>query len=157
MGKRSQAAVANEKTIGKLMFKLLPVQILLSVIVVLNGIVSSLFASNCVDIKAMSAVGLYAPILMLLGSLNLMLVSGSTILCGQMMGRNEIGKMRGIFSLDLTVTFVIGLFFSAALFVMGRFGLVGFIAREPELQPDFSIYLLKLKLLIHSIPESLKI
>lgn len=142
MGKRSQAAVANEKTIGKLMFKLLPVQILLSVIVVLNGIVSSLFASNCVDIKAMSAVGLYAPILMLLGSLNLMLVSGSTILCGQMMGRNEIGKMRGIFSLDLTVTFVIGLFFSAALFVMGRFGLVGFIAREPELQPDFSIYLL---------------
>jgi len=142
MTKRSQAAIANEKTIGKLMFKLLPVQILLSMIVVLNGIVSSLFASNCIDIKAMSSVGLYAPILMLLGSINLMLVSGSTILCGQMMGRNEIGKMRGIFSLDLTVTFLIGVFFTVTLFILGRFGLVGFIAREPDLQPDFSIYLL---------------
>lgn len=142
MGKRSQAAIANEKTIGKLMFRLLPVQVLLCAIVVLNGIVSSLFASNCIDIKAMSAVGLYAPILMLLGSINLTLVSGSTILCGKMMGRNEIEKMRGVFSLDLTVTLLIGAVFSAALFVLGRFGLVGFIAREPDLRPDFSIYLL---------------
>ncbi|MCR5046803.1 MAG: ATP-binding protein [Treponema sp.] len=142
MGKRSEGALANEKRIGKLMFKLLPTQILLAMIVVLNGIVSSLFASNCIDIKAMSAVGLYAPVLMLLGSINMMLVSGSTILCGEKIGRNEMEGMRAVFSLDMVVTFFIGLCFTAALFVCGRFGLVAFIARDPELRPVFSTYLI---------------
>ena len=43
------------KLVAKLMFRLLPVQILLAVVGAVNGIVSSLFASNAVGVDAMSA------------------------------------------------------------------------------------------------------
>ena len=142
MKKRTSADLANEKSLSKLMFKLLPIQVLLSLIVVLNGIISSLFASNFIDIKAMSAVGLYAPILMLLGSINLMLVSGSTILCGECMGKNQIQEMRGVFSLDMAATFFIALVFSIGIFLLGKFQLVGFFTHEKELRPAFSTYLI---------------
>ena len=42
----------------KLMFRLLPAQILLASVGMINGIVSSRFAGNFVGVKAMSAVGL---------------------------------------------------------------------------------------------------
>ena len=56
---------ANIKMVSKLLFRLLPVQILLCAVGVVNGIVSSYFASNFVGIEAMSAVGLYSPVGML--------------------------------------------------------------------------------------------
>ncbi len=54
--------------ITRLFFKLLPIQILLAAIGAVNDIVSSLFASNSVGPAAMSAIGLYNPIIMLLGA-----------------------------------------------------------------------------------------
>ena len=48
--------------VRKLMFKLLPVQILLAAASTINMIVSSYFASNFVGTEAMSAVGLYGPL-----------------------------------------------------------------------------------------------
>ena len=73
---------ANTKMITKLMFRLLPVQILLCATGAVNGIVSSFFASNYVGVKAMSAVGLYGPVGMLITSLGTVLVGGSSVLCG---------------------------------------------------------------------------
>ena len=43
--------------ITKLMFRLLPAQILLNAVNAVNGIVSSFFASNYVGVDTMSAVG----------------------------------------------------------------------------------------------------
>ena len=57
-----QAQDVNTKVVSKLMFRLLPIQILLAVAGAVNGIVSSYFASNYIGIDAMGAVGLYAPI-----------------------------------------------------------------------------------------------
>ena len=54
------------KLISRLFFRLLPFQILLAAIASVNGIVSSLFATNYVGAEAMSAIGLYAPIAMFL-------------------------------------------------------------------------------------------
>ena len=48
--------------VRKLMFKLLPVQILLAAAGTINMIVSSYFVSNFVGTEAMSAVGLYGPL-----------------------------------------------------------------------------------------------
>ena len=53
---------ANAKMVTKLLFRLLPIQILLAAISAVNGIVSSLFASNYIGTEAMGAVALYAPL-----------------------------------------------------------------------------------------------
>lgn len=52
----------------KLMFRLLPIQVLLAAVGAVNGLVSSYFASNFVGVEAMSAVGLYSPINMLMAA-----------------------------------------------------------------------------------------
>ncbi len=44
--------------VRKLLFRLLPVQVLLGVVGAVNGFVSGYFATNFVGIEAMSAVGL---------------------------------------------------------------------------------------------------
>ena len=80
---------ANTKILVRLLFRLLPAQILLSAIGAVNGIVSSFFATNYVGVDAMSAVGVYSPVGMLATSLSLILTGGSAILCGKYMGQNE--------------------------------------------------------------------
>ena len=52
---------ANARMVTRLMFRLLPAQILISAVGAVNGIVSSFFATNYVGIEATGAVGLYAP------------------------------------------------------------------------------------------------
>ena len=142
MNKFITAATENEKTIGKLMFCLLPIQVLIAVISSLNSIVSALFASNFIDITAMGAVGLYSPIQMLIGSISATFMGGATILCGQYMGKNEGEKMRGVFSLDIAVSFFIGLFIASILFLAGRLVSAGMFLRDETLRPYFSIYLI---------------
>ena len=59
---------------SNLLFRLLPIQILLAAIGSINGIVSSLFASNTVGVEAMSAVGLYGPVNQFVSAVSIMLV-----------------------------------------------------------------------------------
>ena len=74
---------ADMRMVIKLLFRLLPVQILLSAAGSVNGFVSSFFASNFVGVEAMSAVGLYGPINTLVSAISTILVGGSVILCGK--------------------------------------------------------------------------
>lgn len=97
------------------MYRLLPVQVLLALVGVINGIVSSLFAGNFVGVKAMTAVGLYAPVTQLIIALNIMLLSGSLILCGEYLGRNDHDKVQNVFSVDMVIS---GLF--AVMVVIGH-------------------------------------
>ena len=90
-------------------FRLLPYQILLLIINAANSIVDSLCASNFVGQEAMTAMGLYAPMDHFLYAISIMLVSGSQLLCGKFMGRNQREAVEGIFSVDLLVAGVIGL------------------------------------------------
>ena len=133
---------ANIRMITKVMFRLLPVQILLAAIGSINGIVSSLFASNSVGEFAMSAVTLYSPINMLIGSIGMMLMGGATILCGEHMGRGEPDKMKSIFTLDILVSVLLGIVFMVVLGFMGSSGMTGFFTRDPQVQPFFNTYLL---------------
>ncbi len=64
----------HAKLTQRTMFRLLPVQILLASVGMVNGIVSSLFASNFVGVKAMSAVGLYSPVNLAVVAVTIMLV-----------------------------------------------------------------------------------
>ena len=132
---------ANAKMVAKLMFRLLPVQILLAAVGAVNGIVSSIFASNFVGTDAMSAVGLYSPLNMLVSAVSAILVGGSVILCGKHMGRNEQGKMHNVFSLNLVITFLIAAIFTLLFLIMGLFGLTGFFTKDESVSPLFNSYL----------------
>ena len=70
---------ANAKIVTELMFRLLPVQVVLAAVAAVSGIVSSYFASGFIGVSAMSAGGLYSPVNMLLTAISLMLSSGATI------------------------------------------------------------------------------
>ena len=133
---------ANAKMVTKLLFRLLPIQILLAAVSAVNGIVSSVFASNYVGIEAMGAVGLYAPLNMLLTSVSTILVGGSVILCGKFMGRNEMDKVQDVFSLNLTASVLISAVFIAAYVVLGLFDLTGFLTQDGAVRPIFNRYLL---------------
>ena len=84
----------------KLMFRLLPVQILFAVIGSVNGLVSSYFATNYVGIDAMTAVGLYNPITLLINAIGTMLAGGCAIMCGKHLGQNRFDKIQDVFSMD---------------------------------------------------------
>ena len=119
--------MAHERTdiklITRLFFRLLPFQILLAAIAYVNGIVSSLFATNYVSAEAMSAIGLYNPVTMFLQALNSMLMGGSMLLCGEYMGKNQLDRTRNIFAVDM----LMGLFVSALIIVVCVLGvLTGF-------------------------------
>lgn len=133
---------ANAKMVTKLLFRLLPVQILLAAVGAVNGIVSSFFASNFVGTDAMSAVGLYSPLNMLVTSVGAILVGGSVILCGKYMGQNRQDRMHNVFSLNLVLTFLIAAVFTLLFLIMGLFGLTGFFTKDEAVRPLFNRYLM---------------
>ncbi len=132
---------ANTRMVSRLMFRLLPVQVLLAVVGAVNGLVSSFFASNFVGIEAMSAVGLYSPIGMLITSISTVLVGGSTILCGKYLGRNEREKVQSVFSLNLALSLLISFCFILFFLVLGFFDLTGFLTGDPVVRAYLNRYL----------------
>ncbi len=135
-------STGDEKLIEKMMFRLLPVQILLSAVGTVNGIVSSLFAANYVGIDAMTAVGLYGPIGMLVTSISTVLVGGSAILCGKYMGQNEQEKMQTVFLLNLSSSLIIGIIFMITYICLGLFDLTGFLTADLKVRTIFNVYLI---------------
>ncbi len=133
---------ANAGMVTKLMFRLLPVQVLLAAVGAVNGIVSSFFASNFIGIDAMSAVGLYSPLNLLITSISMILVGGSVILCGKYMGKNEQENMHRVFSLNLVVSLLIAALFTALFVLLGLFDLTGFLTKDPAVRPLFNRYLM---------------
>ena len=133
---------ADRQMTAKLMFRLLPVQVLIAASGTVNGIITGLFASNSLGEQAMSAVGLYNPIQMFIGALSTLLVGGAAILCGQYMGRNMQQRTQEIFSLDILAAALTGIILTAVLTLAGLFTSCRFFARDVLLQPGFRRYLL---------------
>ena len=133
---------ANLKMVSRLMFRLLPIQVLLAAVGSVNGIVSTFFATNYVGIDAMSAVGLYNPLNLLIGAISIVLVGGSTILCGAYTGRNEQDSLQNAFSLDLLLSFLVSSAFVVLYVVFSLFDLTGFFTKDPAVRPLFNRYLL---------------
>ncbi len=132
----------NLKLIRNLLLRLLPIQILLAAVGSVNGIVSGLFASNYVGVKAMTAVGLYAVVTQLLTAVNLMLLSGSQIICGQYMGRNKRERCVNIFSVDLLIAGAFAAVIILALFATSFFDLTRFAVGDGQVRALFNTYLL---------------
>lgn len=108
----------KSQMISKLFFRLLGVQILLALITAVNGIVSGIFASNYIGAAAMSAIGLYNPVNLLVSTIGIVLLGGTQVLCGKSMGKDQVSVTAGIFSLDVILVTIIGLFISAVLLII---------------------------------------
>ena len=98
---RAGQGTSEYRLLTGLFFRLLPYQVMLLLINAVNGIVDSLHASNFIGKAAMSALGLYSPLDHFLYALSIMLVSGSQLLCGRYLGKNQQENVQRIFTLDL--------------------------------------------------------
>lgn len=141
MNKKNDAA-ANAQMVTKLLFRLLPIQIVLAAVNAVSSIVSSVFASNYVGNTAMTAIGLFGPINMFINAISTMLVGGAGILCGKYMGRNQQDKMQNVFSLDILLATLVGIVITLVLAVLGGFDGSGFLTKDPEVRPMFNQYLI---------------
>ena len=127
---------------SRLMFRLLPMQVILALVGTLNSIISGLFASNFVGTKAMTAVGLYNPINMFVQAVSFLFVGGVTIICGKYMGRSEQDKVQDVFALGNMLVLLAGILFSGFCLVVGLFDLSGIFTSDPAVRPLFNAYII---------------
>lgn len=130
------------KLIEQLCFRLLPVQILLAIVGVANGIFSSLFASNYIGTQALSAVGLYGPIRLFTSAFGMMLLGGSQILVGQFIGKNQLSKANNVFSLNVIISVLFGFVVSIVLVIVAVLDLTDLFTHDVEIRKHFNQYLL---------------
>ena len=142
---QTQAATvhtSDSRMVTVLLFRLLPVQILIAAVGTVNSIVSGLFAGNFVGWAAMSAIALYGPIRLLMTALNVMLFGGSTILCGRYLGRNQQEKIQSLFSLDIFLAAASGTVFCLVMIVISSSDLSAFMIQDDSVRVVFNQYLL---------------
>ena len=133
---------SDSRMVTMLLFRLLPVQILLAAVGTVNGIVSGLFAGNFVGETAMSAIALYGPIKLLMNALIALLFGGSTILCGRYMGRNQQENIQRLFSLDIFLAAAAGAVFSLFMIIVPSFDLSAILIHDDAVRLGFNQYLL---------------
>ncbi len=133
---------SDARMLTRTLFRLLPIQVLLAAVGAVNGIVSSYFAANFVGIDAMSAVGLYSPLNMLLQAIGTMLLGGSVILCGKYMGQNRQDRLQNAFSLDLLLSLLISGVFTALFVLLSLLDATSFLTKDAAVRPIFNRYLL---------------
>ena len=133
---------SDSRMVTALLFRLLPVQVLLAAVGTINGIVSGLFAGNFVGEAAMSAIALYSPIRLLMNALTALLFGGSTILCGRYLGRNQQEKVQNLFSLDIFLVAGAGMVFSFFLIIVSALDLSTFLTRDNVVRLALNQYLL---------------
>ena len=103
----------DARMITRLFFSLLPVQILMVAIGSINSVIDGMMASNFIGPEAMAITGLYMPVIKIIETVNAVLLGGSQILCGQFLGKNQIDRTKGVFTLDITLICTVSLIISA--------------------------------------------
>ncbi len=111
---KNAALKADSRIITKLFFRLLPAQILLVAVGSINSLIDGAMAARYIGPLAMAIIGLYAPAIKIIETINGVLLGGSQILCGQFLGKNLIDRTRSIFSLDMVLIFLISSFLTLA-------------------------------------------
>lgn len=135
-------SLSHSSVTTKLCFQLLPIQILLAAVGAVNGVVTSLFASNSIGQDAMSAVGLFAPINMFIGAVSTMLLGGSQILSAELKGKNQATRIQEIFALDMMISFVFSVIAAVILAAAGMFSWTGMFTDEHVVRTFFNQYLI---------------
>lgn len=102
----------------RLFYKLLPVQILIIAMGSINSIVDGAVAGRFIDTESVGVIGLYFTMVNVLAAVSSVLLGGSSILCGKYMGRGDLDKTNSLFSLNLTIAFLVGTILAAISFLI---------------------------------------
>lgn len=98
----------NKNIISKTFFKLLPIQIIMVAIGSINSIIDGMVATNLIGPLALTACGLFFPIIKLMDTVNMTLLGGAQILCSNYIGKNQVDRSKSVFSLDMIAVVVFG-------------------------------------------------
>lgn len=99
----------KESMSSRLFFKLLPVQIMIVAMGSINSIVDGVIAGRFIDATTVGVIGLFGAVNFVLSAIGSVLLGGSSVLSGRYMGSGDLDKTRGIFSLNITITTIIGM------------------------------------------------
>ena len=100
-------ATNEDNLIGKLFFSMLPVQILILAMGAVNSIVDGAMAGRYIDASTVGIIGLYYSMISVFNAVGSVLLGGTTVLCGRYMGRGDLEKTEGVFSLNITLTLAV--------------------------------------------------
>lgn len=98
---------SDGRILSGMFFRVLPAQIILLLLTGINNIVDGLVGSNFFGPTAASVIGLYAPFQTIWVGIGVVLMVGSQVLCARYMGSGDLPKIKGIFSLNITLTVAI--------------------------------------------------
>ena len=107
MSRLISKTVDQDKLISRLFFAMLPVQILLFAMGYINTLVDGTIAGRFIDSSTVGVIGLYYSMINIFNAAGGVMLGGSAVLCGRYMGRGDLDKTKGVFSLNLTTTFII--------------------------------------------------
>lgn len=132
--------MTDKGVISKTFFRLLPVQIIMVAISSVNGVIDGVVATNFVGPMALAATALFFPVIKLMDCLNVTLLGGSQILCGQYMGKNMRNRSISVFSLDMLVTLIFGFLLSVLCTAFCR-PLAGLLVTDPDMLENLCDYM----------------
>ena len=105
--------------INKLFFRLLPIQVLIVAMGSINTLVDGAIAGRFIDSTTVGVVGLYYAMVQFLNAIGAVFLGGTAVLCGRYMGAADVNKTKGVFSLNMTSTFIIGAILTVISIVFG--------------------------------------
>ncbi|MCR5774268.1 MAG: ATP-binding protein [Lachnospiraceae bacterium] len=140
MNNTDSVLVNDEKMLTRVFFNMLPVQILIVAMGSINSIVDGTIAGRYIGMTAVGVIGLYYVMVEIMQAVGAVLLGGTTVLCGKYMGKGDLEKTSGIFSLNLSVAFFIGAFLTiVSLIVPGA--LADALGVTSELRSDLVTYI----------------
>lgn len=108
----------DDSLVTRLFFSMLPIQILIFAMGSINTIVDGVMAGRFIDASSVGVVGLYYTMVNIINAIGSVLLGGSAVLCGRYLGRGDVEKTRGIFSLNISVSFAAAALLTAASLVL---------------------------------------
>ena len=137
--KREMRQTPQNAIVSQLFFRLLPIQALIVAMGSVNSIVDGVIAGRFIAPSSVGVIGLYYTMVRVLEAAGAVLLGGTAVLCGKYMGSGQTQKTQGIFSLNLTVTFLIGVVLTGISLVIPKQLAVLFGARD-ELVSELARY-----------------
>ena len=108
MSKGIYSKGSDNKVLEKLFFKLLPVQIVLIGMGSINSIIDGTIAGHYIDERTVGAIGLFYAVITIIGAISSIILNGGAVISGNHIGRGDIKKAGGIFSLCIVLALMLG-------------------------------------------------
>lgn len=130
----------SDRLISKLFYGMLPVQILIFAMGYITSIVNGVMAGRFIDSSTVGVIGLYYSMVNIISAAGAVMLGGTAVLCGRYMGRGDIKKTQGVFSLNLTTTLIIAAVLTGISFLIPG-PIASVLGATDELKPALISYI----------------